>query len=95
MRGQGISCSVSSIAFRLCPHKLSLGGTFPWLRGDADFGSWLLSRMPVRSSFPQRTGGPGCLRKEKDKGREGAGRQVRASMGSCDSVVCTRLVVPG
>lgn len=93
-RGQGRSCSVSLIAFHLCPHKLSLGGDLPQLWGDADFGPWPLSRVSVRSPIPQNTGGPGCLRKEKDKGREGARRQVRASMGSCDSVVCTRLV-PG
>ena len=56
---------------------------------------WSLASVPYvcQVSFSKRTGGPGCLRKEKDKGREGAGMQVRASMGSCDSVVCMRLVV--
>lgn len=82
-------------AFPLCPHKLPLGGSSPGFGRDTDFGHWPLSCMYAISPFPQGTTGPGCLRKEQDEGREGAGRQVRASMGSCDSIVRRRLVVPG
>lgn len=51
---------------------------------------------PAYIPFPlfHRTLEPDCLRKGQNEGREGAGMQVRASMRSCDSIVCWQLI-PG
>lgn len=72
-RGQGISCSVSLIAFHLCPHKLSLGGDLPWLQGDADFGPWPLSHVSVRSPFPREPEAQVVLGRRRTKGGKGQG----------------------
>lgn len=65
----------------LCVLTSHLGEGVPLALGkDADFGHWFLPCMyAVSSPCPRSPRGPGCLGKELDEGREGAGRQVRAS----------------
>lgn len=43
--GAGYKLQCQLDCFSVCPHKLSLGGTFPGFGGNADFGPWLLSHV--------------------------------------------------
>lgn len=95
--GWKVLCQHNGLTFAipLCLCKLSVSGReFSLLLGDADFGHWPQSCIYALFPFLQSTRDPHCLRKGQDAGRKGAGRQVRASMGRYDSVVCWKLV-PG
>lgn len=72
MRGRyKLQCQLDCFPF---VSPLSLGGTFPWLRGNADFGPWLLSRMSVRSSFHRELEAQVVLGRRRTKG--GRGREA-------------------